>query len=209
MNVSSLASSGANSGNQSQDTRFGTQSRVRRVLVPPQSGGVACPRLVEHRGCQVAYTECPNNNTDATKPQTALPCQPPQDCQVPSSWSAWTKCMFVDPIHKIGRKCRTRPIVKPTVGAGLPCPPTQQCEICFVARDCEMSGFTGWSECSPLKLNTTSSQPQVQHKLAIQGYQHRTRTVKIAPINGGATCPPTMEQRSCDLTAANCKLTQW
>lgn len=88
----------------------GQQTRTRSVVQPPSGEGAPCPPLEESRIC----------NAVSCQPQ------PDQDC-VLSPWSTWSACAAhagaCGPSK--GQQQRSRSIVTPASGDGLPCPDPQ------------------------------------------------------------------------------------
>lgn len=63
-----------------------------------------------------------------------------------------------------------------------PQPPAEQACLVPCPRDCVVSQFSGWSECSTG---------------CAKSLQHRTRAVIAPPLYGGAPCPNLTESRAC------------
>uniref|UniRef100_A0A8C8WSX4 Thrombospondin type-1 domain-containing protein 7B n=1 Tax=Panthera leo TaxID=9689 RepID=A0A8C8WSX4_PANLE len=72
----------------------------------------------------------------------------------------------------------------------VPRPPTEQACLIPCPRDCVVSEFSQWSECS---------------KGCEKRLQHRTRAAIAPPLYGGSQCPNLTESRACD-TPVSCPL---
>ena len=58
--------------------------------------------------------------------------------------------------------------------------------FCYIAVDCEVSGWSGWSSCS---------------QNCGGGTQSRDRSIVVAPENGGAGCPTLSQTQNCNTQA--------
>jgi len=146
----------------SKDCGPGTSTGTRTIITEPQNGGKACPALSKTKPCQ------------------DKPC--PIDCVV-SDYSDWGSCSKdCGP----GTKTSTRTVTTAAKYGGKACPvlsKTASCQDKPCATDCEVSAFSGWSECS---------------KDCGPGTQTSTRTVTSAPQNGGKACPSLSQSQSCN-----------
>jgi hypothetical protein len=140
----------------------GDQRRTRTITRKDKYGGKVCPALSETKKCQ------------------DKPC--PIDCVV-SDYSNWGSCSEdCGP----GTKTATRTVTTAAQYGGQACPALSKSTSCQdkpCATDCEVSAFSGWSECS---------------KTCGPGTQTSTRTVTTAPRNGGQACPALSQSQSCN-----------
>ncbi|CAD7922583.1 unnamed protein product [Amoebophrya sp. A120] len=142
---------------------------------------------------------------DGPKVETAT-CTPdchhnPQDC-VLSEWSSWSSC---SKDCGGGQKNRTRVVVTEAAHLGKPCSgslvETEACNdaACVAKRDCELSYWSSWGECS---------------KSCGGGQQNRTRTVTATALAGGKPCSGGLvELQACSLpkceTDLDCIWNEW
>jgi hypothetical protein len=66
--------------------------------------------------------------------------------------------------------------------------------MCPVKRDCEVSNFTEWSNCS---------------NVCGEGVVTRNRTILTTPVNTGKSCPALYETKVCNLRKCDCGVTEW
>eukprot|EP01128_Nolandella_sp_AFSM9_P010412 TRINITY_DN718_c0_g2_i1.p1 TRINITY_DN718_c0_g2~~TRINITY_DN718_c0_g2_i1.p1 ORF type:complete len:747 (+),score=118.28 TRINITY_DN718_c0_g2_i1:275-2242(+) len=117
------------------------------------------------------------------------------DCVV-SEWSDYGDCTKT---CGTGEKTRTRTIIVDPVAGGGSCPSltqTAQCNTHVCDRNCEVSGFGPFSECSvPCG----------------DGYKTRNQTIVVEPAGNGALCPALVESLSCNLKDCdkNCVMSEW
>lgn len=159
----------------------GVRQRTRQVLLPgPPSGSGACGPLVETQPC----------NTGAC----------PQDCR--AAWGEWGACTAT---CGGGERQQVMHIVQPATGTGKACGSdvvrtescnTIPCSSGLQDRDCTVSGWTAWSEC------TAACQ---------SGVRMRMRSVVTAQQGGGATCPALLEVLPCNTQPCpvDCALSGW
>jgi Thrombospondin type 1 domain len=95
----------------------------------------------------------------------------PDDCVV-SNFTEWGTCG-----HQTGIQVRTRTVVREAGANGRQCGALKESRKCSV--NCTQTEFSSWSECST------------------EGGSFRTRTVTIAPLNGGKPCGPAIQARGC------------
>ena len=101
------------------------------------------------------------------------------DCEV-GAWVEATSC-------EDGVQGFERPVFQEPAHGGAACPATWEDRAC--AQDCEMSAWSGWSDCDP-----DSAQ------------QERSRTVLVEGLNGGEACGATAESMDC---AIDCVVSWW
>lgn len=144
------------------------QFRSRSIAVPGKNGGQACSQSLEETK---GYDEASH----------ALP---PVDCRL-SDWGAWSLC---DKSCQGGQSFRVRAVEVEAARGGKPCQDSQKelmpcnemsCELDAAARDCHLSVWVSWSDCS------TSCG---------QGMRTRTREVAVLPLAGGKGCSADMKQ---------------
>jgi hypothetical protein len=200
----------------------GSRARSRPVITHPTNGGAACPPLQEISTCGTAA--CTSNSTCELGPWSpwgacSRPCgggeqtrqrvvvHPPTSSAVPcealverqacnaapcvgdgnatcgtSEWSDWGVCTTT---CITDRQTRTRTVLP---GGGACRAPvlsqTQACTspYCPAAVDCALSEWSLWSGCS---VGCGA------------GTQLRYRRVDRTPLNGGAPCNVTIENREC------------
>lgn len=92
-------------------------------------------------------------------------------------------------VHCVQKLNRTR-VVNELCEHFAPQPPAEQACLIPCPRDCVVSEFSQWSECS---------------KGCEKQLQHRTRAAIAPPLYGGSQCPNLTESRACD-TPISCPL---
>jgi len=97
-----------------------------------------------------------------------------------------------------GTQKRTRSVTTPSAN-GTKCPPLEMDRECNTHKcpiNCEVSVWTGWSDCSAPCGG---------------GVMSRKRSVTVEPKNGGTPCPEEGETQSCNPQACNrdCELGDW
>jgi len=105
----------------------GWQEVKRKVVVPPDSCGLACPALSRFKKCN--QIKCPVN------------------CDM-SEWSGWSKCTAD---CEGGVQGHTRSILTKPKNGGETCntvEETRPCNTMSCDRDCTMAPWTPWSPCS-------------------------------------------------------------
>jgi hypothetical protein len=146
----------------------GHKFRSRTVIKEAEFGGESCPALKENTTCNTA------------------PCG--KDCIV-SPWEPWEIC---DKPCGGGLQLRHRKVFKPAVkgyGGGKACPVLNESRVCNeiqCGRDCTVTEFGNWSECS---VNCGG------------GVSSRYRTVVSPAVHGhrpGKECPELKEDRVCN-----------
>lgn len=152
----------------------GKQTRSRTILQHNSGGGKECPILTETQSC--------NNQL----------C--PVDCKV-GEWSAWSAC---DKECGGGTQFRTRRILQEAANGGEQCPAlkeTRQCNTQQCAKDCQVSEWSKWSECS---------------RTCGGGTQTRTRTI-TSPAVAGGECPVLSETQACNSQSCStdCEVSLW
>jgi uncharacterized protein YukE len=117
------------------------------------------------------------------------------NCQV-SDWTNWSSCSRE---CDGGEQTRTRSIIVSPANGGLACPnltDKRECNNQPCPVDCKLSDWSEWTACS---------------KLCGGGEQTRTRSVLVNPANGGKSCEPLSEKRSCNTQPCpvDCQLSNW
>lgn len=153
----------------------GVQHRTRFILKYPQNTDKQCPPLVETREC----------NTQGCA----------VNCQL-GPWSEWSPCSAK---CEGGTRTRTRAVTVPAANGGAACGALSEVEPCNTQvcdRDCDVSDWSAWSEC------TTSCGP---------GTHSRTRVIRNGPSGKGAACPSLSETVDCAHQACpiNCAVSEW
>ena len=156
----------------------GTMTRTKTVITPASNGGKMCPIMEDNQPC-------------------STPCPTPVNCVV-SDWTPFSECVTdTGACGTSGRQTRTRTIVTPMSGNGVPCPDLTEQQMCYKECppvvlppppppiDCVVSDWTPYTQC-------TSTQ------CGIAGKQMRTRTIVTQPANGGAQCPPLEDYATCN-----------
>jgi len=139
----------------------GTQIRTREEQTKAQNGGNSCGALSQTQACETEIC--------------------PVDCEV-GVWEKWTECTKT---CGGGVKTRRRFITQNVEYGGKDCPHVQETDACNHADcpvDCQMSGWSDWSECD---------------KTCGTGDQHRTRTELFKAEHGGKVCPAAKENKAC------------
>eukprot|EP01006_Ploeotia_vitrea_P001070 TRINITY_DN104148_c0_g1_i1.p1 TRINITY_DN104148_c0_g1~~TRINITY_DN104148_c0_g1_i1.p1 ORF type:complete len:800 (+),score=38.93 TRINITY_DN104148_c0_g1_i1:65-2464(+) len=119
------------------------------------------------------------------------------DCVV-GQWTDWSSC---SKSCGSGTSIRTRPVLRVT-GHRPNCPSikeSQDCNTmpCDLTVDCVVSGWSKWDQCTVSCGGGTHTQ---------------TRTITIAPKNGGKACPSLVNTEPCNTDicpAVDCPLGQW
>lgn len=98
-----------------------------------------------------------------------------------------------------GERTMTRQVVQEASELGLECPPLEMAMPCNQVRcpvDCQMSEWSGWSECT---------------RRCDGGVRQRTRSVLHQPRNGGEACDAPAETQPCGTGACTpiCQLGDW
>ena len=98
-----------------------------------------------------------------------------------------------------GTKQRVRAVARPSAHGGASCDVNQESTSCKDNNcpiHCVMNPWSSWSACT---------------KTCGGGSQTHTRTVKIAPVNGGTQCPFTTETQACNSRPCmvDCQLSAW
>lgn len=133
------------------------------------------------------------SNYISTDPSYSTNCKP-VDCTV-SDWSQYTPCDCDG--NSTGKYTRTRNVITPPQNYGAKsCPPlseTLECTDC-APLDCLVSEWGPWSACSAIGCT--------------DGTMTRSRTVTRQNYNGGASCPPLTEQKTCT-GPCDCVVSDW
>ena len=217
-------------GKCSKDCGGGKQYRSRQIRVPPQNGGLECPRLEDVRNCN------------------QKPC--PQNCEV----SPWTDFSYCSADCGGGTQTRTRYIVKPPLYGGEECPElseTANCNEKPCPINCEVSDWSPFSNCSKecgggtqKRTRSIITQPKFDGKECPPlvdevkcnvepcpkscevsdwsdftncskpcggGTQTRFRNIVTKPQSGGEACPPLIETIPCNThkCGKNCIVSNW
>jgi hypothetical protein len=163
------------------------QRRARAVLRawPVRLGGAPCPALRHARAC--GHVPCP------------LPC-------VVGAWAAWGNCTAACGAGN-GLRTHARQVLQRPRHGGRPCPPLQQQEPCNTQPcpvDCELSDWSGWSDCT----RTCGS----------SGSATRTRVTVVSASGGGQACRglgrsgvavETVECNRQRLCPEDCRVSSW
>eukprot|EP01012_Entosiphon_sulcatum_P049575 TRINITY_DN6820_c0_g1_i6.p1 TRINITY_DN6820_c0_g1~~TRINITY_DN6820_c0_g1_i6.p1 ORF type:complete len:7637 (+),score=112.47 TRINITY_DN6820_c0_g1_i6:5459-28369(+) len=210
----------------------GEMTRTRNITSSPQNGGLPCPVLVDHLGCNqqtCPLTECQvspwsdwsacsapcgggthqRHRSIVVQPATgAAACPPlvesrlchedpcPVNC-VMSDWSTWSVCSLS---CGGGIQTRKRSVKVAAAYGGLPCPADlhedQPCNTNPCPVNCVVSEWTPWNECS-LRCGG--------------GLTTRSRSIIVAPLNGGKDCPLMLETQHCNTQACpvDCVVSAW
>lgn len=153
----------------------GSRTQSRSITQHPAHGGQACPTTTKTETC----------NADSC----------PVDCSL-SDWSTWGGCSVS---CGGGTSTRSRSEdVSPAFG-GVACgamTDQQTCNTHSCPIDCQVSDFTGWTECS---LSCGG------------GEQTRTRVVDVNVAYGGTVCPALSELQRCNEheCPVDCVLSSW
>jgi len=208
----------------------GTQTSTRIIECAPQGKGKPCEETTRKRACGTdpcpvdcklgawtPFCECdakcgggvktrtrpiitqPANGgdecdpTEETEECNTQPC--PVDCKQ-TEWGPWSSCSA-----SCGAGTRTRSratLIYPEFGGKEcgECTETEACKDCDCPVNCEVSGWSDWTPCS---------------KSCGGGKTKRTRTITRQPANGGAQCPPLVEEDDCneEECPTNCEMGQW
>jgi hypothetical protein len=167
-NTDCVVSSWGEWGTCSASCGSGFQTRVRVVTRKGLSGGKGCPALSQSQYC--------NNGG---------PC--PVHCTV-SRWSDWGACSRS---CGSGRRTRARLVIQHAANAGAQCPALTSSEPCATQGcpvDCKLSAFGTFTPCDA---------PNGNAGCVASGTQSATRTVVVAPANGGTPCDALTSHRVC------------
>lgn len=127
------------------------------------------------------YTSAAGKEHEITHCNDLAQFAPKTNCAVSDySWSSCSKDCGP------GTQTGTRTIITAPQNGGKACPvlsTTRPCQDKPCATDCEVSAFSGWSNCS---------------KKCGPGTQTSTRTVTTAAQNGGKACPALSRSQSCN-----------
>ncbi|XP_032223491.1 spondin-1 isoform X2 [Nematostella vectensis] len=148
----------------------GEQIRGRDIIRVPEHDGIPCPNLYEHRPC--ARQRC-----SSTK-----------KCEV-TPWSAWSSCRGS---CGVGRKVRTRRIIRQSSLSGMTCPSLVKKRKCKLspcrqgdqsqALDCVVTSWSVWSTCSR----------------DCKGRMIRTRQILRKSRGRGRPCPRLRQKKKCN-----------
>ncbi|CAJ1355839.1 unnamed protein product [Effrenium voratum] len=149
---------------------------------PTTCDGV-CTRKRQIKRLQNDCGKACNGNLEETKPCILAECAGKQDC-VFSHWSAWAGCSDTS-----SQQTRVREIATQNGPFGEPCDgaqkQTQPCEVEEHVRDCRLSHWSEWGECS---------------KSCGGGQMEMSREVLEHALHGGAACTgPTKLTKSCNM----------
>ena len=153
----------------------GTQERSRTVVQKAYFGGTCDWQNTQSRAC----------NTQ--------PCA--QEC-IMSDWTPFSQCIAT---CGKGVQTRTRIVLQQPSDGGRPCPAareTSACDAGWCPKNCEVSRWSDWSDCS---LTCGA------------GTQSRSRVIYQHADVGGFECPPLAEQKSCNthVCATDCMVSEW
>ncbi|XP_071493790.1 thrombospondin type-1 domain-containing protein 7A-like [Diadema antillarum] len=167
----------------------GTQTRTRRVVIPPSNGGGACPPLSETKPC-VGEAPCVDEEFFTYSPRVS----PWGACQLfPGSRQREHEPAMGKQSRRLwcqrsdGRTDKTSQCFQDSTYVQ---PATHQ--VCLVASDCQVSGWSEWSPCS----DPCSSNP-VSHSV-------RKRSVLSMPTGEGEKCPELVQRRACSYDGNQC-----
>ena len=179
----------------------------------PNTPGIWTPLMAGWLGAQFLNptgTFC--IQTEACNAQACLDV----DC-LQSDWSTWTecsqKCRFattdingVVTMGPAGVRMRTRYVLIPAEGNGIPCGLPQIEEVCNDKPcdvDCLPSTWTEWSACSGTCWDQGAAIPRPTRT--------RTRTAVVVKQFNGRDCGPLSEDAFCDVPACNqpCVVDDW
>jgi len=152
----------------------GWRHHRRNILVNSRYGGKSCP------------------NTDAKTACNTQPC--PIDCKM-SKWT-FTRCSRT---CGTGIKKARRSVVRARLFGGKHCGQPYMHKPCHnkkCARDCRMTTWSKWTECS---------------KTCGLGSKIRLRTIHMLPAFGGKKCLGTTQYRKCSFgrCPVSCKVSKW
>lgn len=153
---------------------------------------IAVPSLAGPLTHTARVRSCVGTNCSAAASVTWAE-QAPVDCVV-SSWTPWTTidvgdtCDATTGTRPITQR-RTRTVLTQPSNGGAACPVLSEqqtlTEPCPV--DCTVSAWSDWSPWTPWTYVGASNPPTEERT------QTRSRTVTVAPLNGGAACPALTE----------------
>lgn len=147
----------------SQRCGAGTQTRSRDITTLPTGAGLACPELVESRGCNLGACSCVLSAWTAFGPCSVSVVS--ASCRVEGRWRVLTNlcsavCAACAPCRLVslavdrraliaggGTHVRTRTIITP----GVSCAALSETAACNTAPcnvDCVLSVWSAWSACS-------------------------------------------------------------
>jgi len=164
-----------------KDCNGGLQKQTRYVIRESANGGKQCPPLSQEQPCN------------------SQPC--PVPCKV-GDFGPWSECSVK--CGGGGIQERQRAIITPAANGGTPCLPlmeNQQCGNTPCPRDCEVSPFGAWDECS-----SPCTRPGTE-----PGTQVSRRRITVYPAYGGAACPALTQTRPCNTQTCDqpCQVGQW
>ncbi|XP_065053229.1 protocadherin Fat 4-like isoform X4 [Rhopilema esculentum] len=145
----------------------GSQVRTRQVATPASCGGACSSVLSQAQQCTVVQKI---------------------DCQL-GPWSSWSTCSSG---CGNGLQQRARSITRQPTACGLPCgnlTETRQCQSYRENRDCQVSSWAAWAQCS---------------SNCSYGTQVRLRNVIQTKRCNGASCPPLQQSKTCGLPNGGC-----
>jgi hypothetical protein len=153
----------------------GVTGRTRSVLVLPSKTGAQCEQASEAKYCKAG--PCPNH------------------CEV-GEWGKWSMCTKT---CGTGFKLQSRKVTAHPQYGGFACPALVaklQCNNQPCPRDCKVSDFGAWGECS-----VTCG----------KGIKTRSRSVITKSQGGGRICPAKDQTLSCNegLCSRNCVVGAW
>lgn len=166
----------------------GTQSRARRVVIPPSNGGQGCPPLSETMACS-ADEACEVEELFSFSPGVSVwgPCVMfsggfPTEGSDTGLQTRRLWCQRSD-----GKTVRTSMCYRDGIYKEPP-----QNQVCIVPVNCHVSGWSEWSSCSdPCSSNLVS-------------HSVRKRTVLKVPKGDGERCPELVQKRTCSYDANTC-----
>lgn len=186
----------------------GTQLRARSVSSPPLSTDSLsnCPELYQSQSCELT--------TDCSAASVAAPC-------IMSNWSTWSTCSTT---CGGGIKSRTRTITQSAGVGGYECDIVAMTVPCIVAvcdRDCELSVWSGWSNCLMNDELSSNSSSQFTYPIScIPGsFKSRARSLISDKSGIGVACVSFPELReigdcisddsSTSCLDINCAVSEW
>eukprot|EP01062_Namystynia_karyoxenos_P083078 TRINITY_DN9485_c0_g1_i1.p1 TRINITY_DN9485_c0_g1~~TRINITY_DN9485_c0_g1_i1.p1 ORF type:complete len:2641 (+),score=529.85 TRINITY_DN9485_c0_g1_i1:70-7923(+) len=109
---------------------------------------------------------------------------------------------FLEPA---GQRCRTRYVITPALGAGIPCPVLEECEACNQREcdnDCVLSPWGEWTQCTATCWDPGGG---------AQPTRSRTRVPVIERTLNGRACGATTDTEICQVPRCNqpCTLSPW
>ncbi len=199
-------------------------TRIRTITQFPSLEGKQCPQesdMIESKECEVVdckmtewsdwsgcyydngeYRQTRTRDIDTNPTPTGKPCPadffehrtcPPVDCEV-SDWSEYTEC------YQNGNsyiKSQFREVTQIPLYGGKDCPQELQRSDDCIAKDCEVSDWSDWTDCYTDESNNW--------------VQSRYKFINGFPINGGKECPSDeqlVQKQSCVKTQ-DCKVSDW